>query len=881
MKLVKHVVIAAYLLSLINIQFTKGQVLAYEGFDYFLNTLPPYTVGNTAISLHNVNTNTSDTEPTSLGWRGDWQVEGNNTTGYLVDPTNSPPVSDLNGAGNVNLVTAGSYAVGGFSSTISAGRRLQTSTAGPFGTNNGVSIGTAGTDYLINNHPNANSRIGRAGTTIWMSILLRKDNNNNDPTYVSLHRNNNVWDGDAGTNIAMGYFGTSSNVVGNRRWSLRIGSIVYPSSISVATGSWTLLVVSITFGATNTVNFYAAPNGAVNSIGGTAPAANVTQLIAGDYSFNSVAYMGGNNAGQSALDEIRFGSSYAYATLSSTAIRIRGGICTGSGMNIFTSGNFGPITGTNESTIASGNWATAIVKNNVAPWNAVTNGSYSYVPNPNASPGDGSYTIANRVRNPWGIVTGSQPYWPDFVTSDGGFLMVVNASYTPGKFYEQTPNASFCGNVDYEFSVDVRNLDNTQLRTLTHKTAPPAVISSFGFRCDPATEPGCEQFSSASAPWRGGATNTSGNISANDTYRVLPDLEFLINDVVVYNPPSPIPNDGQWHRIGFRFATQSLTAGSLKLTIRNKAPGGPGNDLALDNFTFRPCLPTVAIDEDFPACTKIPTAIQSGTTIATPVYQWQVRKRNSNGTWTGTSWVDISGATSASYDPRAAGSPIEQNDSLRVKIASVTANLNSPTCVATAIGALARCTTIPLPVTLISFDAQKITTGVQLNWQTSFEKNSDYFVAERSVDGQLFVPVCQVKAQGNSSHLETYYCYDSAPAAGTNYYRLKSVDFDGQFTYSKVVTLHYDQNPANSIILNPNPAQDDVKVVFTESFDKVEEVTIRITTLAGQLLQKEHRKVDPQSRELKLSTAHLTEGMYLVEVETQNRKYIQKLIINK
>ena len=89
------------------------------------------------------------------------------------------------------------------------------------------------------------------------------------------------------------------------------------------------------------------------------------------------------------------------------------------------------------------------------------------------------------------------------------------------------------------------------------------------------------------------------------------------------------------------------------------------------------------------------------------------------------------------------------------------------------------------PVELLDFRAELVDERVKLNWETLLEENVDQFFIERNSDALAFEPIHQVKAIGNSSELRAYETYDEHPVRGANYYRLKSLDFDGQFEYSK------------------------------------------------------------------------------------------------
>lgn len=94
-----------------------------------------------------------------------------------------------------------------------------------------------------------------------------------------------------------------------------------------------------------------------------------------------------------------------------------------------------------------------------------------------------------------------------------------------------------------------------------------------------------------------------------------------------------------------------------------------------------------------------------------------------------------------------------------------------------------------LPVELMYLRAISEAKVVKLEWATASESNSSRFNIERSRTGLVFETIGEVPAQGFSSQRIYYTFLDDQPAIGTSYYRLRQVDLDGKFTYSKVVTV--------------------------------------------------------------------------------------------
>jgi hypothetical protein len=110
-----------------------------------------------------------------------------------------------------------------------------------------------------------------------------------------------------------------------------------------------------------------------------------------------------------------------------------------------------------------------------------------------------------------------------------------------------------------------------------------------------------------------------------------------------------------------------------------------------------------------------------------------------------------------------------------------------------------------LPVTFSFIDAVKTQNGVSVLWQTLTEKDNAKFEVEHSVDGIKFAkigvvyPKPSVYGTGNYSYLH------DLPVKGINYYRIKQVDTDGKFSYTKVVTVSITQTTEGKVSVYPNP----------------------------------------------------------------------------
>ena len=120
--------------------------------------------------------------------------------------------------------------------------------------------------------------------------------------------------------------------------------------------------------------------------------------------------------------------------------------------------------------------------------------------------------------------------------------------------------------------------------------------------------------------------------------------------------------------------------------------------------------------------------------------------------------------------------------------------------------------TDPLPVTLTHFDVTKTEATAVASWATSSEANSDHFDVQRSGDHTSWASIGTVAAAFNSAALQDYSFTDSLPESGLNYYRLKMVDADGTFAFSKIRAVHFPEFAWAEVF--PNPVEDQLSVII-------------------------------------------------------------------
>lgn len=124
----------------------------------------------------------------------------------------------------------------------------------------------------------------------------------------------------------------------------------------------------------------------------------------------------------------------------------------------------------------------------------------------------------------------------------------------------------------------------------------------------------------------------------------------------------------------------------------------------------------------------------------------------------------------------------------------------------------------PLPVELGYFYGEAIDDKqVELNWFTEREEDNSFFEILKSADGEKFEVIGTTLGQGDSETGTSYRFVDDIPFIGVNYYRLKQVDFSGEFSFSSVIAVSIEKEGDEEFIVFPNPIQNELNIRFKES----------------------------------------------------------------
>ncbi|MCF8246882.1 MAG: T9SS type A sorting domain-containing protein [Saprospiraceae bacterium] len=150
--------------------------------------------------------------------------------------------------------------------------------------------------------------------------------------------------------------------------------------------------------------------------------------------------------------------------------------------------------------------------------------------------------------------------------------------------------------------------------------------------------------------------------------------------------------------------------------------------------------------------------------------------------------------------------------------------------------------------------AYPVEAGVRVEWATASESNSSHFEVERSAGGIDFEKIGKLDAQGFSDEMKRYHFIDRNPLAGLSYYRIKQMDTDGRFNFSKIMSV---QTRVFELKMSPNPVLEELHLsVYPAPSD---DAIFQLVNTAGQLVLEQ--KLSP-SAEAWLNLSHLSDGIY-------------------
>ncbi|MCB9054567.1 MAG: T9SS type A sorting domain-containing protein [Chitinophagales bacterium] len=446
---------------------------------------------------------------------------------------------------------------------------------------------------------------------------------------------------------------------------------------------------------------------------------------------------------------------------------------------------------------------------------------------------------------------------------NAGYMLIINAAYRIDSAFQQTISG-LCPNTYYEISCWMRN-----------------ICAKCG--CD-SNGTGASSGSSSYIP-----------TDVGDSSGVRPNLTFEI-DGIDYYTTGDLLYTGQWIKKGFTFLTGPAQT-SFTLKFFNNAPGGGGNDWALDDISVSTCSPNMVYSPSLNPTVCDSNSITIYDTIRSyfnnyTYYKWQ---RSTDG---GSNWSDVTGSfgpSSPSWNGTAweyvtsytipPGQTLMSNagDLYRVVAATTSSNLSDPNCSFTDYANIITLDVIdcgdPLASQLLSFSG-KITQGnAELYWSTSQETEQLFYVVEKSTDGITFYAISTIDGYNNSSQETNYYSFtDPVPLHGKAYYRISISNQSGQHKYSRIIQLSSEKNQIEFLsVINPFSDQ----LSFDISSSANSKVFVELVDMFGKTVHQSFFNVINGINHLSLNnTKSLAAGIYVLKAYSDNIT-IQKKVVKQ
>ena len=458
-----------------------------------------------------------------------------------------------------------------------------------------------------------------------------------------------------------------------------------------------------------------------------------------------------------------------------------------------------------------------------------------------------------------------------------GYMLVVNAAYKTDTAFRSTIT-NLCPNTYYELSAWVRNVCYKCGCDSTGKGAANANVAT-----PPAYIPFATEDSSGVPP------NLAFQINGQDHYQT-GNIYYTGTGGGITQAASDSMNS--WVKRGFVYKTGPAETG-FELVIRNNAPGGGGNDWAIDDIVVATCSPEVTVTPG-----PNPFVCDSNTVDVGAIIEsyydnytyYKFEESTDNGaTWTSTgvtgsvtpTWNGSAWAYSVSY-PTFIAYAADSGSQYRVVIASTPSNLTNSSCSFSG-GATVTLTVDPcdflLDVGIMSFKGRNENNQGVLYWTTSKEEEPVKYEIQKSKDASSFVTIGEITGYKDPSAETNRYTYvDPELLDNTlSWYRIKEIKTQSNKSkYSKVVQLIGDKAglQIESLI---NPFNSNVKFDLISGDDGLVQVEI-IDQYQHKLKIGSYNLVKGRNRINIDNTDKLPAGFYILRVVSDNNVINRKII---
>jgi hypothetical protein len=322
--------------------------------------------------------------------------------------------------------------------------------------------------------------------------------------------------------------------------------------------------------------------------------------------------------------------------------------------------------------------------------------------------------------------------------------------------------------------------------------------------------------------------------------------------------------------------------------VFNNAPGGGGNDWALDDISVATCSPNLAFTPTNSPSVCEGNTVDFGAWIRSyfnnyVYYRWQTSSDN------GVTWVNSGGVQTGvpvwngtMYEYFTAYPTFVANNSdsgmkYRVVVASTLSNITSTSCAFADAASILTLTVIdcgdPLSTDLISFNGKLDQGRVLLNWATNREEQPLEFTVERSADGNRFYSVATMPGRLDGSDVNYYNWSEEATSQG-NYYRVR-MTYPNRQKISRIVKLGEEMNKLQFVQV-PNPFH--ATLVAEIQAPAAQKLHLQLVDNLGHVVSRQQYTLHAGLNVLEMETERLPKGMYTLQVITGNGIISKKLV---
>ena len=181
-----------------------------------------------------------------------------------------------------------------------------------------------------------------------------------------------------------------------------------------------------------------------------------------------------------------------------------------------------------------------------------------------------------------------------------------------------------------------------------------------------------------------------------------------------------------------------------------------------------------------------------------------------------------------------------------------------------------------LPIKLLNFSSKCLNkNSIELNWATASEINNSHFEIQQSLDAENFITIGKVEGAGNSNSILNYKSIVENNENIQSYFRLKQIDFDGKFEYSKIIAVDCSDNLLNTIEVYPNPFTNEISIDFKTLLKS--KVKIEVRNKLGIIIKEEVIEANNSNKKIELNK-NLSSGIYFIIISNDTETIVRKLL---